>query len=266
MITDIAEGVILLGILFGIPLIITVIYVFLQKLIMKLPHKIWHFVPLIFFCVLTVYGYLRSSCFIVYYSDYNNDWTNGEIELVTCIHGFLTSLITMIVVYLHQRNKPASPAGKVRKGFAVAVSVFLLASAAVNIYEMASYDYSQNTVNFRSQKLTTIGEYMFDRLHDGDFDTDIHLNKRELLEQIDNNPDAYNAVRYSDFEDIEFLDEHTVMITEEVIFQSVRGYLITDGQKSYPNGFLELPGSGYDGSGIYVDGGSDNIYSWSAGL
>lgn len=262
MMTDIIGVIILLG----IPMIITIIYIYLQKLVMKLPHKIWHFVPLLFFVILTVYGYLRSSRIIVYYSDYSNDWTNGVIELITGIHGFLTSLITMIVIYLQQRKTPEPPAGKVRKIFAVAVSVFLIAFTGFNVYEIVSYDYSQNTVNFRSQKLTTIGEYMFDKLHDGEFDTDIHLNKRELLEQIDNNPDAYNAVRYLDFDDIEFLDEHTVLITEEVIFQSVRGYLITDGQKSYPNGFLELPGSGYDGSGIYVDVGSDNIYSWSAGL
>lgn len=253
-------------IIIGFLILITLLYVYLQKLVMKLPHKIWHFVPLLFFGVLTVYGYLRSCRIIVYYSDYNNDWTNGVIEFVTGIHGFLTSLITMSVIYLHQRKKTALPAGKIIKGFSVAVSVFLLAFTGFNVYEIVSYDYSQNTVDFRSQKLTTIGEYMFDKLHNGDFDTGIYLNKIELMEQIDNNPDAYNAVRYLDFDDIKFWDEHTVLITEEVIFQSVRGYLITDGQKCYPNGFLEIPGSGYDGGRIYVYEVKENIYSWSAGL
>lgn len=253
-------------IIFGFLILITLLYVYLQKLIMKLPHKICHFVPLLFYGVLIVYGYLRSSRIIVYHSDYNNDWTNGVIEYITGIHGFLTSLITMLVVYLWQRKSPVSPAGKIRKGFAIAVSVVLFIFTGFHVYEIASYDYTQNTVDFTSQKLTTIGEYMFDKLQDGNFDTGIHLKKRELMEQIDDNPDAYNAVKYSDFDDIKFMDEHTIMITEEVIFQSVRGYLITDGQKSYPNGFLEIPGSGYDGGGIDVYGGKDNIYSWSAGL
>lgn len=255
-------------IIIGFLILITLFYVYLQKLVMKLPHKIWHFVPLLFFGVLTVYGYLRSSRFIVYYSDYNNDWTNGVIELITGIHGFLTSLITIIVIYLNQRKKPALPAGKIIKGISVAVSVFLLAFTGFNMYEIVSYDYSQNPVDFRSRKLTTIGGYMLDKPHEGDFDTNTSFRKKELSEYIDRNKDSdvYNAVLFSDFDDIGFLDEHTIMITEEVIFQSVRGYLVTDGQKSYPNGFIKIPGSGYDGGGIDVHGGADNIYSWSAGL
>ena len=119
-------------ILIGFLLFTTIVYVYLQKLVMKLPHKIWHFVPIIFFCVLTVYGYLRSNRVIVYYSDYDNDWTNGVIEFVTGIHGFLTSLITMVIIYLQQRKRPASPAGKVRKVFAVTVSVFMIAFTVFN--------------------------------------------------------------------------------------------------------------------------------------
>ena len=67
-------------ILIGFLLFTTIVYVYLQKLVIKLPHKIWHFVPIIFLSVLTVYGYLRSNRVIVYYSDYDNDWTNGVIE------------------------------------------------------------------------------------------------------------------------------------------------------------------------------------------
>lgn len=253
-------------IMIGFLILITPLYVLLQKLVMKLSHKIWHFIPVIFFGVLIIYGFLRSSNIIVYYIDYNNDVTNGVTEFVTGIHGFLTSLITLIVIYLLQRKRPAKPTGKISKVFAVFVSVFLIAFTVSNVYEIVSYDYSQNTVDFRSQKLMTIGEYMFDKLHDGDFDTNIHLRKRDLIEQIDYNSDAYNAVVYSDFDDIRFRDEHTVMITEEVLFHSVKGYLITDGKKDYQNGFLKLPGSGYDGEGIYVHLRSDNIYSWSAGF
>ena len=172
-------------ILIGFLLFTTIVYVYLQKLVMKLPHKIWHFVPIIFFCVLTVYGYLRSNRVIVYYSDYDNDWTNGVIEFVTGIHGFLTSLITMVIIYLQQRKRPASPAGKVRKVFAVTVSVFMIAFTVFNVYSIVSYDYSQNTVDYQGQKLTTIGEYMFDKLHEGDFDTNTSFRKKELSEYID---------------------------------------------------------------------------------
>ncbi len=255
-------------ILFGFLLLITLLYVYLQKLVMKLPHKTWHFVPLLFFGVLTIYGYLRSSRIIVYYSDYNNDWTNGVIEFIAGIYGFLTSLITMIVIYLYRRKRPAIPSGKIRKVFTVFISVFMIAFTVFNVYSIVSYDYSQNTVDFRSQKLTTIGEYMFDRLHEGNFDNNTSFRKKELSEYIDRNKDSdvYIAVLFSDFSSIRFLDDHTVMISNGAIFQSVSGYLITDGQRSYPNGFLKLPGSEYDGEGIDVRGGSDNIYRWSAGL
>ena len=258
------ERIILISFLF----LITTIYVYQQKLVMNLSNKIWHFVPLLFFGILTIYGYLRSSRMIVYYSDYNNDWTIGVTEFITGIHGFLTSLITLIIIYLYRRKRPTTSVRKIRKGFAVAVSVFLLVFTGFNVYEIASYDYSQNTVDFRSQKLTTISEYMFDRLHEGDFDNNTSFKKKELLEYIgtNSNSDVYIAVLYSDFSSICFLDEHTVMISNGTIFQSDSGYLITDGQRNYPNGFLKLPGSGYDGEGIDVHGGKDNIYSWRAGL
>ena len=77
MMTDIIGVIILLG----IPMIITIIYIYLQKLVMKLPHKIWHFVPLLFFVILTVYGYLRSSRIIVYYARYmKKKMTTSEFE------------------------------------------------------------------------------------------------------------------------------------------------------------------------------------------
>lgn len=85
------------------------------------------------------------------------------------------------------------------------------------------------------------------------------------MEKIHNNADVYKAVRYLDFCNIRFLDEHTVMITEDVIFQSVRGYLVTDGQKSYSNGICKIPGSGFDGQQIDIHKGSENIYSWNGG-
>ena len=254
-------------ILIGFLLFTTIVYVYLQKLVIKLPHKIWHFVPIIFLGVLTVYGYLRSNRVIVYYSDCDNDWTNGVIEFVTGIHGFLTSLITMVIIYLQQRKRPASPAEKVRKVFAVTVSVFMIAFTVFNVYSIVSYDYSQNTVDYQSQKLMTIGEYMFDKLHEGDFDTNTSFRKKELSEYIDRNKnsDVYSAVRYSELISVGFLDEHTVKITVKVLFHSISGYLITDGQKNYKNGFYKIPGSGYDGGGIYIHRESENIYSWSAG-
>ncbi len=65
-------------IIIGFWILITLLYVYLQKLVMKLPHKIWHFVPLLFFVVLTAYGYLRSSNIIVYYSDHNTSFQYFE--------------------------------------------------------------------------------------------------------------------------------------------------------------------------------------------
>lgn len=255
-------------IIIGFLILITLLYVYLQKLVMKLPHKIWHFVPLMFFVVLTIYGLLRFKGIIIYYSDMGDIRFFAVIEYFTGIHGFLTSLITMIVIYLRQRKRPAITAGKIEKGVAVVLSVLLMGFTVSNVYSIVSYDYSQNTVDFKRYKLLKVSEYMFDKLHDGEFDTNTYLKKQELLKFIEDNKDSdvYDAVRYSDFDDIEFLDEHTVMICNGAIFQSVSGYLITDGQKNYTNSFYIIPGSGYDGSGIHIHRESDNIYYWSAGL
>ena len=70
--------------------------------------------------------------------------------------------------------------------------------------------------------MTTIGEYMFDKLHEGDFDTNTSFRKKELSEYIDRNKnsDVYSAVRYSELISVGFLDEHTVKITVKVLFHT----------------------------------------------
>ena len=202
---------------------------------------------------------------MVYYSDTEDSflWTDCAIA----VYGLITSIITMIVVYLRRRKKAVTHSGKIGKVFAVAVSFFLLAVTGFYVCEIALYDYTLNTVDYKNQKLVTVSDYMFDKLHDGVFYTDTYLDKRKLLEYMDQNKDSdvYNAVRYSELTSVGFLDEHTVKITGKVLFHSISGYLITDGRKNYKNGFYKISGSGYDGGGIYIHRESENIYSWSAG-
>ena len=238
--------------LIGYVLLSTLIYIFLQKLTMELSNEIWRFLPMAFFLIIFINGILRLFLYFL-------SFTNGLNEsLFLCgvgIHGFFTSLIAFPVIDSRRKKKPEKPSGKPVKLLAsvsVALVIFLAGITTFGLFLPKQND----------QALMIVGQFMFDELHEND-PTNAQIS---FDEHIRNSPFAYSAYLYLDSPSVSYLDEHTVFVEYGAYFQSVSGYLITDGKKSYPDSYLEIPGSGYDGSRIYIHKESDNIYSWSAGL
>ena len=69
------------------------------------------------------------------------------------------------------------------------------------------------------------------------------------------------------FTDMEFLDEHTVMLHLNYGFFADCGYLITDGTVAYaPDTQVSVPDKGYDGDVINIEWADGNLYYFTAGL
>ena len=225
----------------------------LQKSVMKLDRKIFHFVPVIFYAIQFIYGILRTNGIIIYYTDMwsygfgSSDWQeDGIIFCFLSAQGFVVSSVILITAYFRNKKFTVVTAKKSPKIFAGILTVFLIAFSGVYSYEMISYPYGSDT-DFQNQKLLTIGKYMFDELHSGNFD----LNKYIYSEDIENiKSDSYTAFKYTPFNEVYFLDEHTVCIYESALFDSMKGYIVTDGQKDYSTPFYKIKGY-------------DNLYSWS---
>ena len=86
----------------------------------------------------------------------------------------------------------------------------------------------------------------------------------------DNDSELYKAiVEYREVQDYYalILDDDTVMIHTESLFQSVYGYVVTDQELNVPQ-VIDVPSNlYYDGDSILVDSiGEDGIYKYSAGV
>lgn len=120
----------------------------------------------------------------------------------------------------------------------------------------------------KSTAALTIADFMFKEIEKGNISTDVSIDAERLLQLAGEYSDVYKAFINADFIDVFMLDNHTVMFISDVIFQSVRGYLVTDGLEitSYR---IDVPHDfGFDGDNISVHKSEkyDNLYSWDAGL
>ena len=229
-----------------------ILLVCLQKLVMKLNGKIFHFVPVIFYAIQFTYGILRAKGIIIYYTDMcggfdSPEWqSDGIICCSVSILGFVVSSVILITAYFKHKKSPVVTAKKSTKIFAGIFTAFLIAFSGVYSYEMIAYPYGTNQ-DFQNQKLLAIGKYMFDELHNENFDLNKNIYHKNI-EDIKSN--AYDAFRYTRFEEVYFLDKHTVCIVDGAFFDSMRGYIVTDGEKDYSDKYNKI--NGYD-----------NLYSWS---
>ena len=236
----------------GLIILGCILLVRLQKLVMKLDKKIFHFVPVIFYAIQFIYGILRANGIIIYYSDMNGGFDSPEWQedgMICCflsILGLIVSTVILITAYFRNKKSPVVTAKKSTKIIAGIFTDFLITFSGVYSYEIISYPYGENH-DFQNQKLLAIGEYMFEELDSGNFDLDKNI-RHEDVESVKS--DAYDAFRYTRFESVYFLDKHTVCIYEGGLFDSVKGYIVTDGEKEYPPKYNKI--NGYD-----------NLYSWS---
>lgn len=141
-----------------------------------------------------------------------------------------------------------------------------------------SYDSESSTKN-RYYDITNISTYVKDQFNAGSLQletmvTKYNINdfeKNEIISEIFSNDNFfYKAL---------MIDENTVIVQKNVIFQSVTGYVATKNEtldtiedERYKNPILNIPSSlGYDGNNLSVDkylGEFDewHLYKYTAGL
>lgn len=133
---------------------------------------------------------------------------------------------------------------------------------------------SQRTPEISSEmKITIIKEMAsvcLDRYAEGTLAAGTKVSAEQIKAWCDNDSELYKAiVEYREVQDYYalILDDDTVMIHTESLFQSVYGYVVTDQELNVPQ-VIDVPTYlYYDGNSILVDSiGEDGIYKYSAGV
>lgn len=110
-----------------------------------------------------------------------------------------------------------------------------------------------------------LGNYLFDELKNKEIDIEERINAEPHGEQYIIKDEQLKKDFAENFAWAVFVDEHTVLIYDEAVFQSCFGYLVTDGKK-YSEGDLYV-GYGFDNGTITLNQTStDNVYHFDAGL
>ena len=133
---------------------------------------------------------------------------------------------------------------------------------AVEIYENwnKGTDTEENRASAR-----TLGDYALEKLKDGTYSLDTVIDSENASELMDEETAALMD-KYV-FTDMEFLDEHTVMLHLSYGLFADCGYLITDGTVAYESDTqVSVPYKGYDGDVINIEWADGNLYYFTAGL
>ena len=133
---------------------------------------------------------------------------------------------------------------------------------AVEVYENwnKGTDTDENRASAR-----TLGDYALEKLKDGTYSLDTVIDSENASELMDEETAALMD-KYV-FTDMEFLDEHTVMLHLSYGFFADCGYLITDGTVAYESDTqVSVPYKGYDGDVINIEWADGNLYYFTAGL
>ena len=114
-----------------------------------------------------------------------------------------------------------------------------------------------------------IGTYLLEAAENGDVKTGDLIEEKEILKLAGENSEIYKTVCNSDFAYMYILDDNNVLMVNDAIFQSVNGYLITNGEEIPDDTILDVPGLHFDGNhicGLTKCGNHSNLYTWHAGL
>jgi hypothetical protein len=101
-----------------------------------------------------------------------------------------------------------------------------------------------------------------------DVETPYDISINEIYELSDKDSYLHKAIeKYDDVQHyhVYLVEDDMVIIVVDVIFQSVKGYVVSDEELE---GTITVPGLGYDNSqiGIIDRLGNSNVYSFSAGM
>ncbi len=148
-------------------------------------------------------------------------------------------------------------------------SLILFAAIASILLSACGSTDSSDSVS-KTEEALLISEFLFEQYDEGMISVGEVVKSETLMELVEEETDIYKAL--SDnfyYSRMTFIDENAVLITGESLFQSVRGYLITNGAK-ISEGCYDVPeGFGFDANKITVHSKSEkyeNLYFWTAGL
>ncbi|MBE6862781.1 MAG: hypothetical protein E7497_07810 [Ruminococcus sp.] len=137
-------------------------------------------------------------------------------------------------------------------------NIFLFSFIVIIVLSVVGYCIEKYKKNHFNENVIAISDYIFS--HNFEKRTSIELDDFSV------NSDARKAFKQTEFISIELIDNHTVLITTEVLFHSVKGILVTDGTEI--NDFeIIIPDSDFDGNRISASSTDiERIYTWHAGL
>ena len=123
-------------------------------------------------------------------------------------------------------------------------------------------------IDKRDEVISEIAAIVNDNYSSDDVEIPYDISITEIDELADKNSYLHKAIeKYDDVQHyhVYLVEDDMVIIVTDVVFQSVKGYVVSDEELE---GTLTVPGLGYDNSqiGIIDRIGNSNVYSFSAGL
>ena len=123
-------------------------------------------------------------------------------------------------------------------------------------------------IDKRDEVMSEIAAIVNDNYSSDDVEIPYDISITEIDELADKNSYLHKAIeKYDDVQHyhVYLVEDDMVIIVTDVVFQSVKGYVVSDEELE---GTLTVPGLGYDNSqiGIIDRIGNSNVYSFSAGL
>lgn len=122
--------------------------------------------------------------------------------------------------------------------------------------------------NKRAEVVSEIAAIVNDNYSSDEVETPYDISMTEIDELADKSSYLHKAIKkYDDVQHyhVYLVEDDMVVIVVDVLFQSVKGYVVSDEELE---GTIIVPGLGYDNSQIRIIDrlGKSNVYSFSAGL
>ena len=119
----------------------------------------------------------------------------------------------------------------------------------------------------KTEVISSIAEIITDNYTSADLETPFLIRMIDIEKLADKNSELSKFIeKYDDIKQYKayLLDDNKVMIVTDVIFQSVKGYVVSNEELG---GVLVVPGSGFDADKLNIQNEiEDNIYTFWAGL
>jgi hypothetical protein len=145
--------------------------------------------------------------------------------------------------------------------------VFILIFALSVSVLLSSCNYMMPN-NKREEVMTEIAAVVNENYSSDEVETPYDISMTEIYELADKSSYLHKAIdKYNDVQHyhVYLVEDDMVVIVVDVLFQSVKGYVVSDEELE---GTIIVPGLGYDNSQIRIIDRLEksNVYSFSAGL